>query len=342
MNKIGIYIFLCLSSFILFSCKKTSESIPSIYHWKSRFDPNDYEKKMLDTLDIQRIYMKYFDVTWDDISHKVLPVADLEMDTTFDLSRYHIVPCVFIKTEVFKNTDSARIEDLVNKVITKIQKKSEKYNCAYSEIQIDCDWNPSTRSRYFQFLKLFKNKIGQEKALSVTLRLYPYKYPELAGIPPADRAMLMCYNMSAIQDFDSHNSILDDTTLVSYLSPAHKYPLPMDVVLPVFEWTVIFGPDRKFLAISRSIDATTFLDTTLFEKYREQLYILKRDTFLQGQTFARGFYFRHESIPLSTLRRAQHLLTQYVPTTFEHRALFHLDSTYLSSYKSIDLHELIH
>ncbi|MCH5599843.1 hypothetical protein [Niabella ginsengisoli] len=51
---------------LLFSCKqKNREVTPAFYYWKSNFNPTSYEKKKLDSLDIQTLFVKFFDVAWD-------------------------------------------------------------------------------------------------------------------------------------------------------------------------------------------------------------------------------------------------------------------------------------
>ena len=312
-----------------------------MYFWKSRFYINNAEKEALDSFKIKRLYLKYFDVVWDESVLKPLPVADLEMDTLFNFKAFDIVPCVYITTDVLKNIDSTKILDLAEKIFTKINKKSEKYGLSFQEIQIDFDWNKTTKDRYFYLLSLLKNKISKEQSISVTLRLYPYRYPVLAGVPPVDKAILMCYNMSSIRDFDTRNSILDTVILEKYLRDADDYPLPLDRVLPIFQWTIIFDADKQFLMLSSEFNSSSLSDTNSFKRFHDNIYQLKKDTTIHGQSFSKNFYFRNENVPAETLLKSRTLLDKYLPSESGFRVIYHLDSLHLNYYELKTLQEIL-
>jgi hypothetical protein len=110
------------------------------------------------------------------------------------------------------------------------------------EIQFDCDWTPSTKDKYFAFLQEVK-KLFNDKLISSTIRLYQYKYPKEAGVPPVERGMLMCYNAGSVKDPKTRNSIFDKKEIMSYLESAN-YPLPLDYALPVFGWALLYHDDQ--------------------------------------------------------------------------------------------------
>jgi hypothetical protein len=115
------------------------------------------------------------------------------------------------------------------------------------EVQFDCDWTAGTRAQYFAFLREAKKLFGDQR-ISSTIRLYQYKYPARAGVPPVDRGMLMCYNAGNIKDPGTVNSIFDRREVMSYLDGKQVYPLPLDYALPVFEWALLYR-GGKFEAI---------------------------------------------------------------------------------------------
>jgi hypothetical protein len=111
-------------------------------------------------------------------------------------------------------------------------------------VQLDCDWTISTRVVYFHFLAALRARLPQGVALSATLRLHQYRYPDRTGIPPVDRVMLMFYNMGQLDDPDEPNSILNLAAAQPYLDGAPPYPVPLDVALPVFRWGVLYRDGR--------------------------------------------------------------------------------------------------
>ena len=71
------------------------------------------------------------------------------------------------------------------------QRRDSLYNAqvaVFKEVQFDCDWTESTRVQYFAFLRESR-KLFSGWRVSSTVRLYQYKYPEKAGVPPIERGM---------------------------------------------------------------------------------------------------------------------------------------------------------
>jgi hypothetical protein len=116
----------------------------------------------------------------------------------------------------------------------------------YQEIQLDCDWTERTRDNYFYLLQKIKSLSG--KSISCTLRLYPYKYSGKMGIPPVDKAVLMCYNLINPLASDNKNSILAIEELRKYLEKGKKYPLHLDFALPLFSWVQVYQ-NNQFVGI---------------------------------------------------------------------------------------------
>lgn len=128
------------------------------------------------------------------------------------------------------------------------------------EVQFDCDWTESTRDKYFAFLEEC-NRLFEEKLVSSTIRLYQYKYPEKAGIPPVKRGMLMCYNAGDVRDPKGGNSIFELDEVMKYLEDG-EYKLPLDYALPIFEWVLLYqnGEIKQILPYSFLSDYGILLD----------------------------------------------------------------------------------
>ncbi len=127
----------------------------------------------------------------------------------------------------------------------------------FHELQIDCDWTPRTRQKYFRFLEACKKRFPKQD-LSCTIRLYPYKYQKEMGIPPVDRGMLMCYNISDVYRRGSQNSIFDLNEVKKYLTGSIDYPLPLDYALPLFSWVAVYQQQR-LVNLTQTSDIAWFL-----------------------------------------------------------------------------------
>ncbi len=220
---------------LLFSaCSKPMEKELGMYYWKMK---TEGEGRAAIVSDLDVMYVKLYDVKWKETG--AYPASkQLNFQNIDTLFQKPIIPVIYITNEVFIKSDSMQVIELVQNLQAGL--KDYQSMCdQWSEIQIDCDWTEGSRNRYFQFLRVFKEAFPKQ-LLSVTLRLYPYKYATKMGIPPVDKAILMAYNVGRIQDSKTRNSILDYAEAKQYLTH-NKYPLPLDLALPTFGWYVLFS-----------------------------------------------------------------------------------------------------
>lgn len=263
MNRI----LLLLVAISLFSCQshKAEHVEKAFYYWKS----GDYYWQDRDTtiqkVGIQKMYAKFFEVEYNDVMGNI-PVDKTSL-RSYQLDSVEVVPTVYIRNEVFlKTTTKSGLDSLADNVHFLISKYLEDRNGkdrVVSEYQMDCDWTPKTKQPYFYFLRQLK--AISKKQISCTLRLYPYKYPDKMGIPPVDKATLMCYNLINPLESRGKNSILDVDELSSYLNARKKYPIHLDIALPVYSWMllyqnnqftkVIYNDHKEIMASLKKIDA---------------------------------------------------------------------------------------
>jgi len=146
------------------------------------------------------------------------------------------------------------------------------------EVQFDCDWTKSTKETYFAFLEESK-KLFPNQVVSSTIRLYQYKYPKDAGLPPVKRGMLMCYNAGNVKDPKSLNSIFDKDEVMSYLK-ADDYPIPLDYALPMFGWALLYrdGDLKSILPMQTLVDYGTHLQAI------DATHLRVNDDFVNGYT----------------------------------------------------------
>lgn len=207
----------------------------SYYHWANSYTGDPV---LLKTYAPAQLYIKLLDIGYRSQSLSINP-TDLRTPPSVPM-----IPVVFVDNEALRN---APLDTLRAQILTHIPPTKYQY------IQVDCDWTEQTRDTYFSFLKRLKEDYPQ---VSVTLRLHQVKYAERTGVPPADRAVLMYYNMSDISDPETQNYILDNAVGRRYLHNFEHYPLPLDLALPLYQQTRVIRDGRLVhLANSAAINS---------------------------------------------------------------------------------------
>jgi hypothetical protein len=291
--------FLSTVVVLMTACTEKTAVEPSVYHWETNFDLTEEENLFLENNKIERIYAKYFDI-------KVLPSNEVGPVAAINFVHpptQEIIPVIYITTDVFVLIDSAEIEDLAESTYTKIRQLHPVDEL--NEIQIDCDWMESIRDKYFYFLEQLKEEMGNAE-LSATVRLYQYKYPKLAGVPPVDKGVLMYYNMGEFRSYQETNSILNNEIGQQYLGFG-EYPIPLDFALPNFSWALVFRYG-KFKYISTSITMNALEDSTVFKKSENGYFKVQRDTVVGNDLLRFGDEIRLEACSEVELIKAAELL----------------------------------
>ncbi len=220
----------------MFGCNK--EKAHSFYYWKTIYQLNAFEQKYLDSLDVKKLYVRFFDV--DLKNGKPAPIGKL---TVLEQNKnQEIVPVIFITNETFNDLDKKEIEALAHYIQKEIQFIYPKIaNKKIKEVQFDCDWTVRTRNRYFYFLNVVE-KQNPSWLVSATIRLHQIKDKEKTGVPPINKGVLMYYATSNPLDFTDNNSILNNTLANNYIRDLNRYPIKIDVALPIYSWEIIQNP----------------------------------------------------------------------------------------------------
>lgn len=334
-------LFVGLISSLLFSCAKDSKVAHverAFYYWKSNNELNNSSVlEQMSKCKIKKIYVKYFEVDYSET------MGNYPYDKT-DLSGYYmgkadsvrVVPTVFIKNGIFqysKEKDLAVLADNIVFLIDKYNKGKFDKMAVTDEIQIDCDWTKSSKEKYFYLLK--KIKEISKRNISCTLRLYPYKYPNIMGIPPVDKATLMCYNLIKPLSQKSRNSILDIAELASYLDKRRSYPIHLDIALPVFSWTQLYH-NNQFAGLLDLNDEEMKVFT---KRIKPMWYEVTKDTTLRYDRYFRiGDQIKYEDVTKATIENAIKLIKKNVAlddkTTI---TLFHLEENTFNKYSNEEL-----
>jgi len=332
-----ILLLTCVMS-LLIGCTKTStvEVERAFYFWKSgEYDLSGAEKKLTDSLKVRKLYLKFFEVGYSEAMGN-FPVSKTNLNARYEGFNMNIVPTVYLKNEVFLNSGKPALDTLADNIhflISKYRKAQFEKASDFSEYQMDCDWTPKSKENYFYFLKKLKAISGLN--ISCTLRLYPYKYRQSMGVPPVDRAMLMCYNLiSPLQD-KSRNSILQTDELALYLTPKDAYPVKIDVALPLFSWLHIYQNNR-FVKV---VNGTPQMLQTALRNEKPMWYEVTRDTILEDGTYLRlGDKIKSEQVTMAQIAEVQKLLLSKAHLGSKITvSLFHLDDSQLEQYTTHEL-----
>lgn len=338
MRKISI---LVMATVLLFGCKQKSIVHPTFYYWKTDYHNDKSESNYLDQFKSKALYVRIMDVDFDPDRQQAVPVSPIKFSDPLP-PKVEIIPVVFLVNRIFNDTDSGKTKVLANRIATFVDakiKQAGKQN--YAELQIDCDWTKTTRDQYFNFLKQLKNQpLLKGKLISVTLRLHQVKNVVTSGIPPVEKAMLMCYNMGNLRKYGNQNSILDLHEMDIYLKDfLENYPLKLDVALPIFEWAVIFR-NKQYAGISKRLNKSQLQDKKRSrQRGNSILYDLLSDYPAAG--LKRGDVVRWEEVSAKDLLATSTFLSRYLKPGERNLVFYHLETDLLKHFTHEDLQKVI-
>lgn len=333
----------------LYSCKNQERGVPvdrAFYYWKSKLSFTAKEAAALQQLKITKLYVKLFDVNWDDEKQSIQPVARVDMDTaalhTIETLGINFIPVVFITNESLQTIDSAGAIELANKVIklvTILQQKEKLHS--FDEFQLDCDWTASTKQTYFflvdevkKQMKLQTHVFAADAKLSATIRLHQIKFSNKTGVPKVDKGLLMCYNMGNLKNPSVTNSIIETAEMKKYLSSVNSYRLPLDIALPLFDWAVYFS-NNTYKGILSNINTKEYAAAG---KQTGNEFTFTIDTAINNIPFAKGDRLRIEESSRQELAKAIDYLQNKLWNNEKRTVSFyHLDELILNKHPQDEL-----
>lgn len=244
---------------LLTSCGQDPEVVRAMYHWRNDDAITDDARTFLDTHAVGTLFHKVLDIDWNEANHayptSINAMPDLVQYTygldsgrIARLGRMQRVPVVFLTERTMRQCDTEQLTTLADKLVRKLDQLCPQ---GYDELQLDCDWSAHSSAHFFTLVRWMKERTG--RPVSVTIRLHQYRHPELTGVPPADRGMLMLYNVEDVKRAEGRNSIFNAEAAAPYFSGARPYPIPLDIALPAFSWVLHFRQDR-FMGIREPSD----------------------------------------------------------------------------------------
>ncbi len=243
------------------------DSAPSVYYWRTTLKLDSVERAFLTDHHISKVYLRLFDIVVRD--GKCVPSADISFNDTLP-DTLRVIPTIFITEECLR-ADTA---GLAAHIVERVRKMCTTHDLPnVSELQLDCDWTPSSREAYFALLDRVRlllheqapiNIIGTSETpsegwkLSVTIRLHQLSQPA----PPTDYGVLMLYNTGDMRKRDCRNPIFATEDIEPYLKNLKSYQLPLCAAYPNYRWQRLFAKDEfKALLYSENLK-----DSTVYER----------------------------------------------------------------------------
>lgn len=341
LRKTQLFLFLLLFTSLFFICCSKTSHETGFYFWKTVFQLDTVENRSLEEIKAQSIYVRIMDIDFDPSGVQAVPISPITFTQTVP-KELQVIPVVFVNQRIFTEMDSLQIRGLANKIVPFIVakiKQAGKEN--FKELQLDCDWTKTSRDKFFYLLNYLQQLPALKDILvSSTLRLHQVKNIVTSGVPPVRKVMLMCYNMGNLRQFGPQNSIINQKDLKTYLSGTlHKYPIEMDIALPLFQWFVVFR-NNNYIGISKHISEEEIKDASLFtHNPNTNLYILTKD--LPKANLKKDDIIRFESVNQEDLLQTAKFLKGELKGK-EHRIIFyHLDQATLANHSNAELQKII-
>ncbi len=327
MNRMMSVSLFCVLMMLL-SCGCQRSHGVDFYYWKSHYDVGETESAYFTQLKSQRMFLRLFDVDLEDgTAIPVGPIQSFHQDK-LPAQDIEVIPVVFITNRTFLTyVSNDEVSKLASNVFSGIEHFMQAAEVTFHEIQIDCDWTERTRDAYFRFLKELSEQ--SQCAVTCTLRLHQIRDRKKTGVPPVERGSLMCYATSSPLEGMTRNSILDMELLKAYTSNINEYPIPFDVILPIYSWGIVTNHLGKVKLINGLTEDD--LQPPMYEKIDENTYIVKEDGFCQGLYINSGFKIKIEAITPELLLEAKDYLNHTIKRDFRW-VYFHLSRGFLTRF----------
>lgn len=319
-----------LSIGMFFSCKDQKTNVVNgVYVWDTRSEYsyfNEEEEQVVYQNQIKKIYCKLSDVVWDENEHaKPVDIKSFPRNSSGVGLFAKFIPCMFFTNEVMLKSDREELTYMADKIASRINKYG------VSEFQVDCDWSEKSKDNYFFFLQRVKNQLDSTIALSATIRLYQYKYPEKTGVPPVDRGMLMLYNFTSPSRFAEQNSIFDKLEAEKYLG-GDSYKLPLDFALPSFSWNLLYSSKNEFIGYVDEESAVKLKTKSATQD--SVLFTIKKDTLINDFWYRSGQKLKVEKITEVQTKEAYDIAFKLANSDTTTISLFDLNKNTINYLKS--------
>lgn len=209
-----------------------------VYFWRTSLSLDSAELAFMRDNSVRRMYIRFFDVVMTADDDRPQPNATLSFPQGNVIpAGIEYVPVVFITPESLSLCVEHGFAEII---LRRVKDMAAAHDLpAPRELQIDCDWTPSTREAFMQLMQqLYEATHASGMMLSSTIRLH-----QLSQSPPsADYGVLMVYNTGSLRYPEKGNPILSREAVEPYLRYLDDYSLPLITALPNFRWPVLYRP----------------------------------------------------------------------------------------------------
>lgn len=310
----------------MFSCNKKESPIISFYYWKTNYQLTAIEQEAVKENNVQKIYIRYFDIDLDSKTKEAFPRSPIHFIDKPAFKTF--VPVVYIKNNVMLQSD-LDINSLAQKTFDFIETINKTNQLSCSEIQIDCDWTLDSKENYLDFVESFK-RISAKK-LSATIRLHQVKYFEKTKIPNVDSGVLMYYNMGTIA-VKSLNSIYDRNIAKRYISSLKKYPLSLNMALPIYAWGIHIR-DARILGLRSKLTVSDLESDVNFVSIAEKTFRVTQSNYRKGVFYKKEDIVKIEAISSNDLKEMATDLTSNLAEKPKEIIFYDLDEDNLKNYE---------
>ncbi|MBN1798225.1 MAG: hypothetical protein JW822_06595 [Spirochaetales bacterium] len=327
-----------MASLLFIACHTQRRTNIGFYYWQQVFTLSPGQLTYLENLDTHTLYVKFFDVDWDESARDAVPLAKIHFSTHLP-AHIEIIPCVFIANRALKKISKEHIPLLARRITTLLKTLQSAANMSGTrELQIDCDWSLSTKQKYFTLLKQLKN-LQPHITLTTTLRLHQITYAHTTGIPPADKGVLMFYNMADLDDIETENSIIDLEKGKDYLVNLQDYPLRIDIALPAFSWAVLLRFD-KVTKLIHNVTLDMLEKTAELEQTDSRRFKVKKSFYFRGYYLYKDDILRYEDAEIAVLQQAAEMLRPKIRNQDLNIIFFHLNNYLIEEYSYEELEDI--
>lgn len=310
----------------LFSCQQEEQPKISFYYWKTIFKLSSEEKQTLKDNQVNTIYLRYFDIDLEPKTQQPIPKSPIHFEEkTTDI---RIVPVIYLKNKVLLK-NQLDIKDVVAKTLSYIHQINVKNQITTDEIQIDCDWTLTSKDPFLNFIEQIKKQ--SSKKISATIRLHQIKYYKQTGIPNVDKAVLMYYNMGKIAP-DSLNSIYDKKIADNYLKSIKKYPLKLNLALPIYSWAIHIH-NNKVIGLISKMDVQDLKKDTNFVQENDTFFKVKNSVYKAGNFLEKNDKLKIETISKSDLLEMANDINNHIQQHPQEIIFYDLDQFNTKNYE---------
>ncbi|WP_278022080.1 hypothetical protein [Flavobacterium ginsengisoli] len=93
------------------SCENEHDVVRSFCYWKTDMYFQEAEDSLVKKMDLQHMYVRFFDVDYNPYSKEPLPVATIS-NISLNKSNIEITPSIFITNEVVLKSDTKQLDSL--------------------------------------------------------------------------------------------------------------------------------------------------------------------------------------------------------------------------------------